>query len=228
MFQLIDTIIVTPIINILFLILHFVGDFGIAIILFTVFVKLITWPIIKKNFIQMNLMKKVQPELSKIKKECKGNRQLETLRTMELYRKYNIKPFRSIFNTIIQIPIFIALFTAVSVMVAPTPKDNVKVRAYPPISQLSVIKDISDKQQEYLKDVEHNKYHFHPKLFNLVDLSSRAGFKDLNQIIIFLPFIANIKTLERHITTIVDTINVFIFDIIKAISNTQSRFLSQI
>ena len=191
MFQLINTIIVTPIVNILFLIFHFVGDFGVAIILFTVLVKLITWPILKKNFIQMALMKKIQPELTKIKKECKGNRQLETLRTMELYRKYKIKPFRSIASSLIQIPIFIALFTAVSVMVSPTIKDNVSIRAYHPISQLSNIKDISEKQQEFLKDAEHNQYHFYPKLFNLVDLSARPGFNDLNRIIALIFCIAS-------------------------------------
>ena len=66
MFNLLDMIIVRPIVNILFLIYSVVGDFGLAIILFTIIVKLITWPLIKRQMHQTKMMRKIQPELAEI------------------------------------------------------------------------------------------------------------------------------------------------------------------
>ena len=78
MFELIDFLIVNPIINILFVIYNYIGDFGIATIVFTLLVKFLTWPLVKKQFLQARLMRKIQPELTEIRKRCNGNKQLET------------------------------------------------------------------------------------------------------------------------------------------------------
>ena len=107
MFNLLDMLIVRPIVNILFLIYSIVGDFGLAIILFTIVVKIITWPIMKRQLHQTKMMRKIQPELAEIKKNCKGNRQLESLQMMDLYKRNNIKPFNSILTLLIQFPIFL-------------------------------------------------------------------------------------------------------------------------
>jgi len=72
MFELIDFLIVNPIINILLVIYNYIGDFGVAMIIFTLLVKFLTWPLVKKQFVQMKLMRKIQPELAKIKKKTKG------------------------------------------------------------------------------------------------------------------------------------------------------------
>ena len=121
MFELIDLIIVRPIINILFVIYNFVGDFGVAIIIFTVLVKFLMWPLVKRQLHQTKLMRKIQPELAEIKKNCNGNRQLESLQMMDLYKRHNIKPFRSVLTLFIQLPIFFSLFMAINVMVRPQP-----------------------------------------------------------------------------------------------------------
>ena len=140
-------IVVRPIVNLLFVIYNFVGDFGLAIIIFTILVKLIMWPIVKKQLHQTRLMKKIQPELAEIKKNCKGNRQLESLQMMDLYKRNNIKPFRSILTLIIQLPIFIALYTAVRVVVTP-PTDDLSIEkyAYSFVAELPKISDVIDKQ----------------------------------------------------------------------------------
>ena len=49
MFELIDFLIVNPIINILFVVYNYIGDFGLAVIIFTVVIKLATWPLVKKT-----------------------------------------------------------------------------------------------------------------------------------------------------------------------------------
>lgn len=202
MFELIDFIIVRPIVNILFLIYNFVGDFGLAIIIFTVIVKLCMWPMVKKQLHQTKLMRKIQPELAEIKKNCKGNRQLESLQMMDLYKRNNIKPFRSVLSLFIQLPIFIALYTAISVVANPRPASgdmcgytNVTHCVYEPIKNLDRIKDISEKQDKFLADVSNKvegaSYDFSPKLFGLVDLNSTAsgvfvGGVTISEVIILL------------------------------------------
>ena len=89
--NLFDLLITQPIFNLLLTIYNFVGDFGISIIVFTVIVKLLMWPITKGQLHQTKVMRKIQPELKKIKRNAKGNKQVESLQMMELYKKNNIK-----------------------------------------------------------------------------------------------------------------------------------------
>ena len=124
MFELIDFLIVNPIVNILFVIYNYIGDFGVAIILFTIIVKLITWPLMKKQLHQTKLMKQIQPELTEIRKRCNGNKQMESLQMMELYKRKGVKPMASFWNLLIQLPIFIGMFTAIRVMAMPTTKTH--------------------------------------------------------------------------------------------------------
>ncbi len=200
MFWLIDFIIVRPIINLLFFIYSLVGDFGLAIIIFTVIVKFAMWPLVKRQLQQTKLMRKIQPELNEIKKNCKGNRQLESLQMMDLYKRNNIKPFRTFLTTLIQLPIFLALFMAISVMVNPRPSastcgyTNVSNCAYGPTSSMDRIKEIIDLQDDYFakKDTgEEVKYEFEPKLFNTVDLSVRpadifGGEFSISKVVVFV------------------------------------------
>ena len=70
MFELIDFLIVRPIVNILFVIYSVVGDFGLAIIIFTIIVKFAMWPLMKRQLHQTKIMREIQPELAEIKKNC--------------------------------------------------------------------------------------------------------------------------------------------------------------
>ena len=191
MFWLIDTVIIRPIMNILFLIYNFVGDFGLAIIIFTVLVKICMWPLVKKQLHQTKLMRKIQPELAEIKKRCKGNRQMESLQMMALYKKHNVKPMSSVLTLFIQLPIFIALFSGIRAFSNPAnPAPNgdtcgytsVSNCAYEPIKNLSRIKEISEKQDKYLAEIGDKRtvtpdesYDFHPKLLGVVELDATAS-----------------------------------------------------
>ncbi len=184
LFNLIDFLVVRPIVNILFIIYNLVGDFGIAIIIFTVLVKFAMWPLMKKQLHQTRLMKKLQPELAQIRKNCNGNKQLESLQTMDLYKRYNVKPFSSILTILIQLPIFIALFGAIRVIATPLPADNLSNRAYNIVAyDGSIIKEIKEKQAVYLADLqdenkpaeEKSTYDFHPQLFGMINLEAKAS-----------------------------------------------------
>lgn len=209
MFELIDFLIVRPITNILFVIYGLVGDFGLAIILFTVLVKICLWPIARRQLHQTRMMRKIQPELAEIKKNCKGNRQLESIQMMDLYKRNNIKPFRSVLTLIIQLPIFIALYTAVRVMAQPTLSDNLDKRAYPAVRQIDNVANVIELQQPYLADLqtytdwknagspegdnapETPVYGFQPKLFKVVDLNVRPGFTSISSLIILVFAVAS-------------------------------------
>jgi YidC/Oxa1 family membrane protein insertase len=108
-----DLVVVQPIFNLLLAIYQLVGDFGVAVIVFTLLVKLAMWPLVKRQLNQTRLMRKIQPELAEIKKRCKGNKQMESLQMMELYKRHNVKPFASILTLLIQLPIFIAIYGVV-------------------------------------------------------------------------------------------------------------------
>lgn len=196
MFELIDMIIVRPIVNILFVTYNFVGDFGLAIIIFTIVVKLATWPLMKKQLRQTRIMREIQPELAEIKKNCNGNKQLESIQMMDLYKRKNIKPFRSMLTLFIQLPIFIALFTAINVTVTPTTQElsgreyNVEHSAYSFVEPLDKVHEVIELQTKYFEqqrnDKENATYEFEPKLFGVVDLSVRPGFSNVSQIIILV------------------------------------------
>ena len=183
-FNFIDMIVVRPIVNILFVIFNLVHDFGLAIIIFTVLVKLLMLPLTKRQLNQTKLIRKIQPELTRIKKNCKGNKQLESLQTMDLYKRYNVKPFASILTLVIQLPIFIAIFSAIRVIATPLPQDNLNNRAYDIVAyEGSEIKELEEKQKIYLGDLQNKdipseekaSYDFQPQLFGVINLDVKAS-----------------------------------------------------
>jgi len=187
MFAFLDLIIVNPISNLLFVIYNFVGDFGLAIIIFTVVVKFALYPVVKRQFKQTRLMRKIQPELAEIRKNCKGNRTMEQLQMMDLYKRHNIKPFGSILILIIQLPIFFSLFFSISSLVPMTnerlQERPVEQRAYHWVAELPRIAEIIEDQSqaETLED-----YNFRPRLFGTIDLSQHAIQENMNISSVFI------------------------------------------
>lgn len=155
--------IVQPIFNLLVLIYAIIPghNFGLAIIIFTVVVRLLMWPLVKKQLHQAKLMRSLQPELKRIKKAAKGNRQQETLMMMELYKERGISPFRSIGVILLQLPILIGLYIGLQRVV----KDAHEIIsfAYPFLQDFS-----------WLKELAVNIHLFDSTLFGTVNLSRAA------------------------------------------------------
>lgn len=115
-----ELFIVQPIFNLLLAIYSFVNTipyagFGLSIIIFTIIIRFLLWPLVVRQLHQVKAMRKLQPELARIKKATKGNRQLESMQMLELYKEHGVKPFRSILMLLIQLPIFIALFQVIQI-----------------------------------------------------------------------------------------------------------------
>src|SRR5690606_3386482 len=101
-----------PIFNLLVLIYGLLPghNFGLALIIFTIIVRLLLWPLLKKQLRQTKKLQRLQPELKRIKKEAAGNRQKESMLLMELYKEKGVKPLGSIGPILIQLPILIGLY----------------------------------------------------------------------------------------------------------------------
>ena len=85
-------------------------DVGLAVILFTVFIKLVLFPLSKKAVRTQMEIKEIEPELAKIKEKYKDDREKQAKETMSLYQKKGINPFSSFFLVLIQAPIIFALY----------------------------------------------------------------------------------------------------------------------
>ena len=103
-------IIARPLQHILLFFEKYFGNYGVSIILLTILIKIIFWPLSYKSYKSMGEMKKLQPILLKLREKYKGNKQLMNQEMMNLYRTYKVNPMSGCFPMLIQIPVFFALF----------------------------------------------------------------------------------------------------------------------
>ncbi len=87
-----------------------VGNFGIAIILLTIFIKILLFPLAYKGFKGMNKLKELQPEMTRLKKLCDGDSAKFQKAIMELYKKEKVNPMSGCLPILLQMPIFFALY----------------------------------------------------------------------------------------------------------------------
>ncbi len=140
------TIFVEPVVNLLILIQNFMPgqDLGLAILVFTIIVRLAMWPLIKKQIHQTRIMQKASPEVAAIRSRAKGSKDRAVLEqvnkdTMAVYKKHGISPFGSIGTLIVQLPLFIAIYSAVRTAFNGT--QNLSGLLYEPVKNLSYVKD---------------------------------------------------------------------------------------
>ena len=91
-----------------------VGNYGIAIIIVTVLMRIIIFPLTLKQEKSMKKMRELQPELEKIKEKYKDNPQEYQQKTAELYRESGVNPLGGCLPLLIQMPVFVALYWAFS------------------------------------------------------------------------------------------------------------------
>lgn len=87
-----------------------IPNYGIAIILLTVLIKLIFWPLGTKSYKSMNEMKKVQPLMQELRAKYKDDKQRMNKEVMGLYKTYKVNPASGCLPMIVQMPIFFALY----------------------------------------------------------------------------------------------------------------------
>jgi YidC/Oxa1 family membrane protein insertase len=89
---------------------HFIPNYGVAIIMLTLFTKIILWPLGNKSYKSMAEMKKIQPLMAEIKEKYKDDKKRMNEEVMGLYKTYKVNPMGGCLPMVAQIPIFFALY----------------------------------------------------------------------------------------------------------------------
>jgi YidC/Oxa1 family membrane protein insertase len=87
-----------------------IPNYGIAIIILTIFTKILLWPLGNKSYKSMSEMKKLQPLMTEIREKYKGDKQKMNQELMALYRTYKVNPMGGCLPMVLQIPVFFALY----------------------------------------------------------------------------------------------------------------------
>ncbi len=155
------TVIVQPIFNLLVLIYNLLPghNFGLAIIVFTIIIRLLMWPLVKKQLHHAKAIRELAPELKKIKAAA-ADRQQESKMTMELYKEKQINPFASLGIVLVQAPILIGLYFAIQRLI----KDPQEIINF----------SYNFLHFGWLDQLAGNIHQFDHSLFGLMDLSRSA------------------------------------------------------
>jgi len=116
-------------INVLLTIYNLIGNFGIAIILFTILIRIVTWPLNAQQMKGAKAMQDLQndKDWQAIQKKYAKDREKLAQEQMRVYREKGINPFGSCLPTLIQFPIIIALYQSIIRALAATPLDLLKL-----------------------------------------------------------------------------------------------------
>lgn len=139
-----------PLMTSLNFIYNYVGNYGIAIIILTVIIKLAFWPLSQKSYKSMNEMKKIQPLMAKVREQYKDDRQKMNEEMIRLYKTYKVNPAGGCLPMILQIPVFIGLYQALL--------NAIELRHAPFIAQLPFtdlfwLADLSTKDPFYITPI---------------------------------------------------------------------------
>jgi YidC/Oxa1 family membrane protein insertase len=157
------TLIVQPLFNLLVVIYALLPghNFGFALIIFTVIIRLLLWPLVRKQLHQARAMRALQPEIKRIKLATKGSKQKEQQMLMELYKERGINPIGTLPILIVQFIVLIGLYSGLRRVI--TNKHNLITFAYPDVRHLS-----------WMETLAGNIHRFDNTLFGVVDLSRSA------------------------------------------------------
>jgi len=139
-----DTLIINPMVNTLLWIYSVLGqNFGLAIILFTLLVRLITYPLTAQQMKSASAMQDMQKskKWQEIQKKYKGDREKLAQEQMSLYKEMGVNPLGSCLPTLIQFPIIIGLYLAIIGALAVTPIQllDLSTHIYPFINASALI-----------------------------------------------------------------------------------------
>jgi len=136
-------LIVKPLFNLLTIIYALLPghNFGLALIIFTIIIRLCLWPLLKRQLHQTKAMRLLQPDIKRIKAATKGNRQQESLMLMELYKERGINPLATFPILILNLIVLLGLYSGIRRVV--NDPHTLVTFAYPFVQHLSWIHSLS-------------------------------------------------------------------------------------
>jgi YidC/Oxa1 family membrane protein insertase len=121
-----NLVILEPMLNFLVLLTkYFFGSFGLAILVLTVVVRLITFPTYTRQMKSQRAMQELQPKIREIQKKYAKDRERQSQETMKLYKEHGVNPLGCAFPMLIQLPIWIGLYQSIIQGLAYAPENFV-------------------------------------------------------------------------------------------------------
>jgi YidC/Oxa1 family membrane protein insertase len=108
------TFVTRPILYLLKFFYRYVHNWGVAIILLTLFIKLLTFYFTQKSLLSAKKMQKLAPKMNAIRKKYENDKQRQSVETMNLYKSHGVSPFGGCLPSLIQMPIWIALYSTLN------------------------------------------------------------------------------------------------------------------
>lgn len=128
----------------------YVGNYGLAIIILTIIIKLIFWPLSQKSYGSMEQMKKLQPMVAKLREKYGDDKQRLNQETMALYKTYKVNPMGGCLPMVVQIPVFFGLYKA---LLGAVELRHAPFIEYLPFTDLPWLADLSAKDPYYITPV---------------------------------------------------------------------------
>ncbi len=143
-------IIARPMVWFMEILYSFIPNWGVAIIIFTILIKLAFWPLTRSSFTSMEKMKRIQPMVKEIQEKYKDNREALSKETMQLYRTYGVNPLGGCLPILVQIPVFFALYQALLQSLALRHSSFI---TYLPFTDIIWLADLSAKDPLYITPI---------------------------------------------------------------------------
>jgi YidC/Oxa1 family membrane protein insertase len=107
-----STLLVQPLFNVLLLLYIYLPghDLGVGVIVFTILIRLLLWPLFSKSIRSQLMMSKIQPEIEAVQKKYQSDKQTQVAELMKLYQQHNFNPFSGIIFLFLQLPILLAVY----------------------------------------------------------------------------------------------------------------------
>jgi YidC/Oxa1 family membrane protein insertase len=103
-----------PLLYVLHFFHRFTASYGLDIILLTVIIKILMWPLTHKSFMSMKSMQKLQPQMEKLRERYGNDKEKLNKEIMEMYRRHGVNPLGGCLPMVLQFPVFIGLYNALS------------------------------------------------------------------------------------------------------------------
>ena len=190
-----------PLFNFLVLIYNYLPghDFGLAVILLTIIIRIALYPISIKTINSQKTLQSLQPRVQEIQKKYKNDKEKQTKEMLELYRKEKINPFSGLFLALVQLPILIALYNV-------------------------FWKGLKSGELDNLYNFIANPVNINPSFLGLIDLSGPnlvlailAGIVQFFQTKMLSPNLPKNSTGERDINSIMQKQMIYIFPVITVV-----------
>lgn len=104
--------IAVPLLHVLYFFQQYTHSYGLDIILLTILIKLVLWPLTQKSFVSMKRMQKLQPQMQRIKEKFGDDKEKLNKEMMDLYKRNKVNPLGGCLPMLLQFPVFIGLYNA--------------------------------------------------------------------------------------------------------------------